>query len=60
MREKAPAIDNDPALIYDMQISPMRNGFDGRPMRFELVKFKERDSAPKRDQWDTAGELKAA
>lgn len=53
MQDRAPAIDSDFKALCDMEISPIRNGLDDKPMRFELVRFKERDTRQKQDQWDT-------
>jgi len=59
LQERAPAIDSDFKALCDMEISPIRNGLDDNPMRFELVRFKERDTREKHDQWDTAEALAA-
>lgn len=59
LQDKAPAIDSDIKALYDMDLSPIRNGLENCHMRFELVRFKERDNRQKRDQWDTAETLAA-
>lgn len=54
LKDLAPAIDSDLRAIIDMDFAAFRTPEDDRPMRFELIKYKERDTQPKRRQWDTA------
>jgi putative zinc finger/helix-turn-helix YgiT family protein len=59
MQDKAPAIDVDIKAIFAMELSPLRDPGPRAPLRFELVKLKERENRLKRDQWDTAEALAA-
>jgi DNA-binding transcriptional regulator YiaG len=57
LRNRAPMVDIDPKALLGAKCSPIRNGFDEEPMRFETVRTKV--AGQRVEHWDTREALAA-